>query len=628
MKHFYTILLTILTCSICGHSIGQELSEAPIVKGSSDSSKFISTELVWYGDLGNADHWAVYSSQCDGFPVGTTTSNTFDVLATNALDTFYVRAENALGQATSSCGSFTYDLENGSPVSFGYSHSVVKNRDEGRSVLVSDRKDGIFFSLQEGLSINETTGHIDPSLSEPGQYQIYFFPNDNSGFAVTTLGVENTAVLSIAGTTQAAEDTTDGLFTITSDATLARDTNVSFTISGTATEGVDYSNVGTSILMPAGSTSATISINVIADSALEGLENVQITLTGTDDTDVSVVTSNTATIDLADNDNAFIVLSDASGNEDGGPITVSATLSSPVQGGFTVDVNTANGSATVANNDYTAINNQTLTFAGSNNEVQTFDIIPTADSTLEGDETVIVSLSNLQGTTLPVNISDSAIVTILNDEVDCNGFSAPDVNIQTYDSSCANGNSGAASAMLYYEGFENAQTSPAQYFDSVNPIPGLPDWRYEGAPSVGARLNIFSSGNFNRANNGSIALGLDEGNFVPQSIIWTVDLSAQAGQDDIQFAYSFFNSRDENTAEDLISVRGDASQPWVFLSDWNDGITNRWEEREVDLDAALTAAGQTMTANTEIKFTQSDNFAFSTDGVVFDDIKIFKQGYT
>jgi len=628
MKHFYTILLTILTCLISTYAVGQELSEAPIVKGSTTILKDGSTTLIWHGDLVMADHWSIYYNECDGVPVGTTTSNSLDVFANKNANTFYVRAESALGQATSNCGSFTYNLENDSPVSFGYSHSVIKNSDEGKNVLVSDGKEGLFFSLQEGLSINSSNGHIDPTQSEDGTYQIYFFPNDNSGYALTTLGVDNTAVLSIAGTTQAAEDTTDGLFTITSDATLARDTNVSFTISGTATEGVDYSNVGTSILMPAGSSSATISINVIADSALEGLENVQITLTGTDDTDVSVGTANTASIDLTDNDNAFIILSDASGNEDGGPITVSATLSSPVQGGFTVDVNTANGSATIANGDYVAINNQTLTFSGSNNEVQTFNVIPTADTILEGDETVIVSLSNLQATALPVNISDTAIVTILNDEVDCNGFSAPDVNIQTYDSSCANGNSGAASAMLYYEGFENAQTSPAQYFDSVNPIPGLPDWRYEGAPSVGARLNIFSSGNVNRANNGSVALGLDEGNFVPQSIIWTVDLSAQAGQDDIQFAYSFFNSRDENTAEDLVSVRGDASQPWVFLSDWNDGITNRWEEREVDLDAALTAAGQTMTATTEIKFTQSDNFAFSTDGVIFDDIKIFKQGYT
>ena len=602
-------------------------SDVPIVKGDYHAKKSEETLLVWSGTLSDTDYWAIYEGGCGDKLLGTTKLNSFEFSPSETGVTLFVRAENDQGNLAGNCGSFTYDFKSSETFSFDYSKDEIKSLDDGKQLNLSGNINGTFWSPDGALVLDPDTGFIDPTQSENGDYTVYFFPNNSYGYVTSTLSVNNVAILSISGTTQAAEDTTDGLFTITADNTVANDTNISFTISGTAAEGVDYSSIGNSVLMPANSSTVTIPIDVIADSSLEGNENVQITLTGTDDTDVTVGASNTATIDIIDNDNALVILTDTSGNEDAGPITVTATLSNPVQGGFTVDVSTANGSAT-AGTDYNAINGQTLVFSGTNNETQTFQISPIADTDLEGDETVIVSLSNLQATSLPVNITDSAIVTLLNDEVDCGSAAAVDFNIQTYDSSCLNGTSGAASAILYYEGFETAQPSPSNYGDSIDPIPGLPGWRYEGAPNAGARLNIFSSGNANRANNGSFALGLDDGNFIPHSIIWTVDLSAQAGDDDISFSYFFYNSNDEFTIDDQVSVRGDSSQSWVTLSVWNDGFTNTWQERVVDLDATLSAAGQSMTAATEIRFTHSDNFAFPTDGVIFDDIKIFKEGYT
>ncbi|WP_228237049.1 Calx-beta domain-containing protein [Allomuricauda sp. M10] len=111
-----------------------------------------------------------------------------------------------------------------------------------------------------------------------------------------------------------------------------------------------------------------------------------------------------------------LTIADASGVEDGGAITVSVTLDIDVVGGFTVDVNTVDGSATIANNDYTQIVSQTLTFIGTSGEVQTFDVIPTSDSTVETDEDLTITMDNLQGTIFSVNISDQATVTITNDD--------------------------------------------------------------------------------------------------------------------------------------------------------------------------------------------------------------------
>ena len=87
-------------------------------------------------------------------------------------------------------------------------------------------------------------------------------------------------------------------------------------------------------------------------------------------------------------------------------MTFTATLSAAVQGGFTVDVSTADGTATVADGDYTAVSGQTLTFAGTSGETQTFTITPGADTKVEPNETVMIAMSNLTGASGTVDISD------------------------------------------------------------------------------------------------------------------------------------------------------------------------------------------------------------------------------
>ena len=116
----------------------------------------------------------------------------------------------------------------------------------------------------------------------------------------------------------------------------------------------------------------------------------------------------------------LITLSDVSAPEDGGPITVTATLSHDVTDGggfapFTVDYVVADGTATIADNDYTAASG-TLTFNGQAGDVQTFIVTPIADFIPEGDQTIVVSLLNLSNSTHGIDISDTATVTLVEDD--------------------------------------------------------------------------------------------------------------------------------------------------------------------------------------------------------------------
>lgn len=118
----------------------------------------------------------------------------------------------------------------------------------------------------------------------------------------------------------------------------------------------------------------------------------------------------------------LITLSDVSAPEDGGPITVSATLSHDVSDAsgfvsFTVDYFTGDGTATLADNDYTAASGS-LTFNGQAGDVQTFTITPTADIVPEGDQTIIVGLQNLSNSTHGIDISDTATITLLEDDTE------------------------------------------------------------------------------------------------------------------------------------------------------------------------------------------------------------------
>ncbi len=186
-----------------------------------------------------------------------------------------------------------------------------------------------------------------------------------------------------------------------------------------ATADNDYAAVTNYTLTFAGNAgeTQTFSVTPSADTKLEADETISVSLGNLDNTVLLVDITDGATVAIENDDAATVTIADISADEDGGAITVTATLDFAVQGGFTVEVNTADGSAATADSDYAAVTNYTLTFAGNAGETQTFSVTPTLDTKLESDETLAVSMNNLAGTALAVDITDGATVTIENDDV-------------------------------------------------------------------------------------------------------------------------------------------------------------------------------------------------------------------
>ncbi|HEY2953268.1 MAG TPA: LamG-like jellyroll fold domain-containing protein, partial [Verrucomicrobiae bacterium] len=134
-------------------------------------------------------------------------------------------------------------------------------------------------------SMDVTITPIDDAVLDPNETVIltlasgtnYIVGSPNTATAIIE---DNEAALSIVATKADAAETgpTNALFTVSRTGSTAADLTVSYTIGGTASNGVDYLTLSGSVLIPAGFSSATITVTPIDDAIAEGRETIILTL--------------------------------------------------------------------------------------------------------------------------------------------------------------------------------------------------------------------------------------------------------------------------------------------------------------------------------------------------------------
>ena len=199
---------------------------------------------------------------------------------------------------------------------------------------------------------------------------------------------------------------------------------IDYSITGTATAGTDYTLANGTLTFTPGSTSEDITIaSIINDMMVEADETVIVTLSNATNANLGTNTSHTYTI--TNDDNTVVTITNVSANEDSGKQNIVATLSNPVQGGFTFEVFTTDGTAKRSENDYTStfgtVNRPKFTFAGTAGETQALQLLfgGKADTKVEADETFTIGMDRLANTTLSatnIDITGVATFTILNDD--------------------------------------------------------------------------------------------------------------------------------------------------------------------------------------------------------------------
>ena len=198
-----------------------------------------------------------------------------------------------------------------------------------------------------------------------------------SGDADISIGAADSAAVTIAdddvdqvtitaNDASASEPGDDGQFTISITSPSAIDTVISYTVSGDATAGDDFTPVSGTATILAGQTSTTIDVSVIDDAILEDNEEVTVTLDAitAGDPDISISLVNSASVTIADDDSTTITITanDDSAAEptDNGQFTVSLGAVSDTD---TVVSYTIGGDATEGD-DFTSLTGTVTILAG------------------------------------------------------------------------------------------------------------------------------------------------------------------------------------------------------------------------------------------------------------------------
>lgn len=180
---------------------------------------------------------------------------------------------------------------------------------------------------------------------------------------------------------------------------------------GTAVAGSDYNALLlTGMVIPAGASSATVSVFVFGDTAVEANENFQLNLanvTGAivaDGQGIGTIVNDDVSLSIAD-------VSIAEGNSGTTLATFTVQLSSPASAPVGYSIATANGTA-VAPGDFTAksLTGQTIPVGAAS---ASFTVSIVSDLAIEPNETFQVNVSSVTGATV---VDGSAVGTISNDD--------------------------------------------------------------------------------------------------------------------------------------------------------------------------------------------------------------------
>ncbi len=246
-----------------------------------------------------------------------------------------------------------------------------------------------------------------------------------------------TASIAVAPASVAEDGASNLVYTVTLNQASFSALSVNYTVGGTATSGTDYAAVTSPLVIPAGNTTGTITVDPTADTTIETDETVSLTLAAGTGYTVGVPTSATGTI--LNDDLPTLTINDvtlAEGNAGTTNATFTVSLSEPAgPGGVTFDIATANGTAT-AGVDYVAnsLTGQTI-LAGSS--TYTFTVLINGDTLNEPSETFFVNVTNVVNA---VVADAQGLGTIVNDD--------PLPSLSINDVTVVEGNSGTTNAVF------------------------------------------------------------------------------------------------------------------------------------------------------------------------------------
>lgn len=255
------------------------------------------------------------------------------------------------------------------------------------SVFTIDSNTRILANVPAGA----TTGKISVASSAGTDLS----DNDFNVHVVPSLSINDVTV------TEGNSGTVNAVFTVTLSTASSQQITVDYaTANGTAEAGSDYVAIPTTqLIIPANTTTQTVTVQVIGDLLDEADETFFVNLSNATN---AVITDNQGQGTITDDDPLPALsindVSMAEGNSGTTTITFTVSLSAASGKQMAVDYATANGTAT-AGSDYVAIPTTQLIFPVGTT-TQSVTVTVNGDALNEPDETFFVNLSNASNATI------------------------------------------------------------------------------------------------------------------------------------------------------------------------------------------------------------------------------------
>ncbi|MFN9403073.1 MAG: Calx-beta domain-containing protein, partial [Dolichospermum sp.] len=259
-------------------------------------------------------------------------------------------------------------------------------------------------------------GSLDPDLESIASTTggSSFVAPDPDDLVNTLLTIINLPSITLAVSPESVtEDGTNNLvYTFTRTGATTTALTVNYTIGGTATLNTDYTRTGTNntVTFAANATTATVTVDPTVDTTVEPNETVALTLASGTGYTIGTTTAVTGTIN---NDDTTVTLAVSPGSvtEDGtSNLVYTFTRTGVTTNALTVNY-TIGGTATNGS-DYASLPTSIAFAAGL--ATATVIVDPTADTTVESNETVALTLAS--GTGYTIGTTTAVTGTINNDD--------------------------------------------------------------------------------------------------------------------------------------------------------------------------------------------------------------------
>ena len=315
------------------------------------------------------------------------------------------------------------------PMSQGFGNVIVGSSADrnftvqniGEGTLTGSGSTSAPYIIMSGGSYNLTAGQsqivgVRFSPTSAGLFggTVTFTGGGGANRTVTGTGVA-AATLTIAATDSTATESgpTTGTFRVSRTGSTVSSLTVFYTLGGTAVSGTDYTltPAPSSVTIPAGSSSATITVTPINDVVMEGNETAVMTLSPRPN--YTVGSPSSATVTIVSDERVTITATDSTATEAGpthGDFTVSRTGSTA----SSLTVFYTLGGTAVSGTDYTLTPAPSSVTIPAGASSKTITVTPINDVVMEGNETVVATLSPRPNYT--VGAPSSSTVTFVSDE--------------------------------------------------------------------------------------------------------------------------------------------------------------------------------------------------------------------